>query len=1138
MESQDGITVRPMRLKVLYTFDNDNKTNCLARWPHVLDVQTAYLDEQTPVGVIELKTCIQAIVSASPELVAQLGKDYTVYAYDYSEYETPLVGQGMLSWVLASASPTPEAPAHQSKTMVTGRVCKNPLGLFTKSSAQETLEVKLRLVPVPTVMQSEYLDSMQKYRELSSVIPHDFDAQSWTNFMRQNPSLLERSRSQHSEAASSPMHHSGIERFHQLLSEGTTQREFSNYHSNESIRSASPTHSYAPSRVSTPGGTRSSTQQQQSQSKGFTSNDMIRPSSSASMRDNDFQAPQLSPKKRIHSVWLWQWRRIYRPPAPQPSSLRVQASTAASVRIHRPTPVNPLLTSEHSNEEPVRPPTPISRPGDNQRRIRLSSSLLREYSAPSTYTSPYAHSDDLIPTDQTATSPDDSRYQGLFEPSFNMPSSPPVVESRFPPKSSPNLPPISLDTDSGFMTTTPVDEGQRPDSNPIGTVRACSVRSAVQATSPASTADITPQNANAVSSQPPKKQNSRPPPARTQSCASSRPSSRAGAQYTPKQLAPAPISQSELEQMLATIPASDPIGPTHPPLVHSQTWAGPMSDCYAQTPGASAPPPTSRRNRKGDSSKQAKRIQTRLETAIRDGQMPPYCENCGSIETPTWRRAWSKEFNGNEQVAQSMMADDNHLLWEVLDKDASNQVTKFKIYKKSVLEEDVDFVQVLLCNPCGLWLFKAKTMRPENKWNKQPAERIGEKRKRPSRKRKQSGGPLSKPSTRTRSKNGVSEVAASSPAPTEASSVQNDEGNTPQLENINEDGQTETEDCDGSATKRRRATSAEPPRSTDLAKDRWEGQDAVEALKLAIQSSPARNIESRKISSADENKLTPKPVRRALFPTSQNEGPLRELDASFVNSCSPRRSPRIASSSRDGKQHQEKENQGPNDEDDLGGLFESPPMDFDLPVSPTPRRRNARVNVMQERRHSLPSNSPTASRKREAGAAANAARLTAERLQRAQNGQGSTRSTPRQGRSPNKNASVALAEGALHPETFNSLDGMMLDIFDNANHPPIDLDEVKFSGDDWADWLPSDYVSPTGSEDGPAPSEDLINALLSEPAGMKQNLHAAEFNIFNFEATDIPDSGFFSSDAAHGDSAGLPSKAQSAEEHPSEQATL
>lgn len=55
-------------MKVLYTFDNENKTNCLARWPHVLDIQSAQLDENTVIGVIELKTCIQAIVSARLDL--------------------------------------------------------------------------------------------------------------------------------------------------------------------------------------------------------------------------------------------------------------------------------------------------------------------------------------------------------------------------------------------------------------------------------------------------------------------------------------------------------------------------------------------------------------------------------------------------------------------------------------------------------------------------------------------------------------------------------------------------------------------------------------------------------------------------------------------------------------------------------------------------------------------------------------------------------------------------------------------------------------------------------------------------------------------------------------------------------------
>jgi hypothetical protein len=51
-------------VKVLYTFDDQNKSNCLARLPNVVSVPTVSLDETTQVGVIELKTCIQAIVAA------------------------------------------------------------------------------------------------------------------------------------------------------------------------------------------------------------------------------------------------------------------------------------------------------------------------------------------------------------------------------------------------------------------------------------------------------------------------------------------------------------------------------------------------------------------------------------------------------------------------------------------------------------------------------------------------------------------------------------------------------------------------------------------------------------------------------------------------------------------------------------------------------------------------------------------------------------------------------------------------------------------------------------------------------------------------------------------------------------------
>lgn len=1095
---------------------------------------------------------------SSPELVAQLGKDYTVYAYDYSEYETPLVGQGMLSWVLASASPTPDAPAHQSKTMVTGRVCKNPLGLFSRGTgAQETLEVKLRLVPVPTVMQSEYLDSMQKYRELSNVIPHDFDAQTWSNFVRQNPALLEAARQ--NDQMPSPMAQSGIERFHQLLSEGATPREFSNYHS-ESVRSSSPTHSFGPpSRMSTPAGSRPSAQYQQSQSKhNFGQSDMIRPSSSASMQDIDFQhqtfsgrprrdsmqsgygsgaddAAEPQPRKRAKLVQAgWPGKsdmNIER----QPSSLRVMASTAASVRIHRPTPVNPALAVEQSNEEPVRPPTPISRPGDMQRRGRIQSSLLRESStnSVSSYASPYYNSDDIVTTDQTAHSPDDSRYQGLFEPGFNMPSSPPILDGhRFAQRSSPVLPAMSLDTDSGFMSggfddlmddgaPTPVEEGRRIESREVvSEKRSRPVRSAVQASSPASAIGLMPENTHDLVNDGLADQSSNKPSTRPTTSAESRPSSRAGVRLAPKPLAPARVSHNEIVHLMNAIPASDPIAPSQPPpLHHSHTWNGPMSDfTFVETP---RPPPAISKPRSGTGAKRSKQVQVRLEQAVKAGEVPPYCENCGSVETPTWRRAWSMEVSGGEQLATEMMNGLNMLFWEVQERNDQGEVIRFKIVKKSLANADKGWTQDLLCNPCGLWLHKFKQMRPENKWNKQPADKNGNNtKKRSSRNRKQSGGPLSKPSTRARSNGPPTSTAASSPAPTEASSVQNEEGTTPQAVN--------DQDYSGDhPNKKRRANSAEPLQSSETVKQRWADQDAVEALRRAIQSSPARNRVAP--TPEDTTHLTPKPVRRALFPSSHHDGALKDLDASFVNSCSPRRSPRIASRG-DKAAHEDKENQEPTPHDDIDGLFESPSLDFDMPISPTPRRRNYRINSVHERRHSLPCNSPTANRRKEVGSNMNQSptRLTAERLQRIQAGHG--RTTPRQHRSPNKNGEPTLADAGLHSEAFQSLDGMILDIFDEApDQSDFDLENAKLD-ENWADWLPNDYVSPSGSEEGAGPSEDLINAILSDPAVMKDNMHDSQYHLFNFGDSEMPDSGFFSSDALHTDPVGLASKAQPASE--------
>ncbi|KAE8348801.1 hypothetical protein BDV28DRAFT_77626 [Aspergillus coremiiformis] len=1155
MESQDGISVRPMRLKVLYTFDDASKTNCLARWPHLLDIQTAALDEKTQIGVIELKTCIQAIVSASPELVAKLGQDYTVYAYDYSEYETPLVGQGMLSWVLASASPTPNAPAHQSETMVTGRVCKNVLGLFSKG-AQETLEVKLRLVPVPTVMQSEYLESMRRYRELSNIIPHEFDAQAWTNFLRQNPGLMTPSSTQPPERTASPMDHSGIERFHQLLSEGSTPRELPSAPPNGSYRSVSPAQSALAhgSRVSTPGG-RSHYQQEQPSQPNLdrAQSDIIRPSSSASMRDSDYpvQARYASRRGSIQSGYgsceessesqPRKRAKLYRAEWPeksdfnierQPSSLRVAASTAASVRIHRPTPINPAIAAaQNSHEEPVRPPTPISNNNDLPRRARPMPSLLRESSLHNnSYESPYNPSDEQTLADFNTQSPEESRYQGLFEPSFHIPSSPPVLDCGFPSRSSPVLPPMITDPDSGFMSGgveelldedigTPLEDYRRPDA----ASEKQRDRPAVPGSSPVGpclNSEVRNENAT-PGDEPhgqPAKEQAPVPIRRPASAAGSRPSSRASFRQAPKPLAPAPISQSEIEQLISAIPASDPVVPSQPQGPNSTWAAGPMSDISpAETP---APQRVAEdgKVRSGAGARRLRQVQARLDKCIRDGQVPPYCENCGAIETPTWRRAWSKDIVGNEQDADEMKKDSGMLFWQCLERDGQEKVTKFKIYKKSLADADNDFAQVLLCNPCGLWLHKFKSMRPENKWNKSS----NGKRKRPPRNRR-GGGPLSNngTSTRSRSRADLTKVDGSSPVASDASSPAADDGTTPRDGNTNEN---ENEDeAQEPPSKRRRATSLEPRKSTDTAGSRWQEDDAIEALRRAIQSSPARNLESRNSATAGENSLSPKSVRRVLFPNSQAEsGPLKALGDSALNS--PRRSPR-APSHESGKRSQNKENNGASD---LECLFESPSFELDLPTSPTPRRRNPRTGALGEKTVRKDVNmTPT--------------KLTAQRLQRIQSSPGST---PRQGKMakqphPQIPELPSLPDDTFGADAFDGMDKAIVDIFSDAasatNADPLfGFDPSKCpSSSNWPDWLPSDYISPNGSEEQHADDDsgNLIEALLSHSDMQK----STQFDLFNLDST-ILDSGFFSSDALDTDVMAVSAKTKSVEGSSQQQA--
>jgi hypothetical protein len=165
------IATRPMRVKVLYTFDQDNAINCLARLPDAIDVPVAYNDDTCPLGVIDLPVCLKAIHQCSPELIAGTNsRDYAVYSIDFTEQDQPLVGHGMLSWLLLQNKPV----------QLVGRITNNILPLYTP---KETLEIHLRLKPMVKTSQADYVASIMLYQSLASSLPQDFNHPAWAQFV-------------------------------------------------------------------------------------------------------------------------------------------------------------------------------------------------------------------------------------------------------------------------------------------------------------------------------------------------------------------------------------------------------------------------------------------------------------------------------------------------------------------------------------------------------------------------------------------------------------------------------------------------------------------------------------------------------------------------------------------------------------------------------------------------------------------------------------------------------------------------------------------------------------------------------------------------------------------------------------------
>ena len=738
-------------------------------------------------------------MEASPELVRRLGQDYTVYAYDYSEYETPLVGQGMLSRVLASASSTPSAPAHQSRTIVTGRVCKNILGLFS-NGVQETLEVKLRLVPVPTCLQGEYMSSMQKYRDLNKVIPQGFDAGAWSAFLQADPQanpaisqMADKSGCQSPMNGSSQRDGSAFELVQQMLCEGGivqelekrqeaslpninnypsyTHRSFSMPFSRVSspiprVRSARGFRRPSQGGLSRPTSsasdrgflhhhrTMSNLSQQPSMDTGYASNEdgPDEPSRKRPSTDNQYgsqrDGPEAPSRKRAKvTAAEWPSKNTF---GKQPESLRVAASTAASVRVYQPKPIRPSVFEQGSLDPPPRAPTPVPNSAGllHRRTVAQRQSSLRTetqgQSNNTSYGTPYEPHQDSEVIESTMTSPEETQTGSMLNTPPGIASSPPLMMATLPAPSSPALPMLQRNVDSGFMSSTnrnQVDE-EKEELYSIGLED-------LENVSQYSKDIVTPHDGQLTESYPPL---SELPPNKglpntfvktrrtnrstsmvsndaagsqkgNQSQQPHRPSTQAKVMPLPGSTkapasgqSPMPTSRPPpvcvMERAASTaavpmhpVPASDPARPCSSSLQRSNTWSGqqvqhPASDAPTSNSAAEGTGTSSLLNlpRSGSGAKRKKAIQERLATSIASGEMPPYCENCGAIETPTWRKAWVRIHSGTPELVQISNEEGGVIAWEALERAGDGTIVLFRIIKRSLLSEDAGFTEILLCN--------------------------------------------------------------------------------------------------------------------------------------------------------------------------------------------------------------------------------------------------------------------------------------------------------------------------------------------------------------------------------------------------------------------------------------------------------
>ncbi|POS83429.1 hypothetical protein EPUL_006101, partial [Erysiphe pulchra] len=928
-------------VKILYTFDVENKINHLARWPDVLSIRKFMINETTTIGVVELQTCLRAILKASPELISNTLQDYTVYAHDFSECDYPLVGQGLLSKSLKLSSPSLKQNSHQPHQLLTGRISNEINCIFT-TGVKETLEVKMRLVPMP-IYERRQTDWTCKCKQSFYPATNLLESVEWNTMVPK----VSNSKANDTLPISFMEFQHGIEsnikmNSHTITPKLQNQQRSTLFHDGTTEDSGNES-------TETLTITRKSAKSSKTSSKRVRSNisrASLAEGCASSYEEGTEGEEAMAPKKRAKVQKIQ--RNIKSTFGQKLDSFKDAAETSGSLRLFRPA----STINNHNNlangilEDTIRVTTPIPYLSEEQDNVNpkphLKLKLRRDSNLPYDSSRSIEKRDDLLhySTESMDASPERNRSPFDTDTPPGMTSSPPMLKIRSsarirsspPCPSSPCLPQLPT-LDSRFLAEsfeklpTEIDatvfggknsesevkkdkksQKKRHSLNTEVSLKHGKREFIIEEECPGPMDQLptkmpifhqqtrarcaTSRNKNIMSDDahaPSLRRKSRTPSCKSKpkiqpikpvvEDTAERSQSDKGhitstnTRHASQALVPL-ISKNSSSR--PEIPASDPVLPQNNRL-YPQNISGTLNLVEAQRiknlslmPSSTLHPPSIGQNNTITSQSNTKKemIKQKLEIAIANGEMPPFCCNCGAIETPTWRKAWSKEMKGEPGYYEYSDEPGRVTAIIILTRDSEGKPTSYNLVKKYLGKDENqdDYNDYLLCNPCGIWMSKYKTSRPEERWesNSERASKA-EPKKRPTQR-------VSRPK-KTQNSLLPTPVSEASYFPSDAPSMLNDA--------IECTEKISPEDLNKISASSLMENKPQSIRFLEnLASKSSNGSS--KAIPATIQSSPVRSIGTRQTPIELEDDLGN--TRRLLFPSPQKDEVSKILTETITNS--------------------------------------------------------------------------------------------------------------------------------------------------------------------------------------------------------------------------------------------------------------